>query len=827
MKPRVKGGSTKTNGLKDGPEGRNRATVARAAGKNRPKMPSRKQDAETQKPGGSSDSPVMFRRDDWMEFRDPNRIPSRAGVVFEQLPKVAVKELCDDALDASGDVEFGLLELAADSVTFFVADAGPGLDGTDEAIAELYSIRRPLASTKMVRLPTRGMLGNGLRVMAGVVLVAGGRLRVSTRGRTLTLEPRAEDGRTAVVAVEPWDGPGTRVEVTLRGELARHAQSDKDGGLFAWAEEARRLAVGAQYKGKSSPHWYDAAGSWELFQAAGDVRVGAFVASTLDGCSDKSAEVAGDLAGRECRTLSRGEVRAILERARSASRPVAPERLGKVGRRDDYFGYGRESGTFDAHGATVPFVVEAWANRAHRPGGVVCVNRTPVGAKVSVRRYEGTDYAIFGCQLNQRFAAGRKDAGEFRVLVNVITPYVPLTSSGKEPDLLPLWPQIQAAVEKAIRVAKRTAPRVGGVKRTQKSIIRARIGEAAEKLSGGGRYFFSLRQLFYDLRPALIQAIGREPKYGTFSRIVGEFEDQHGDVEYLYRDDRGALYHPHTREVIPLGTRSVADYQRPPFLFRSLLFCEKEGLFPMLKHAGWPERFDCALVSSKGFATRAAGALIRLLQEAPELTAVFVIHDADGPGTVIYEALRLALEPHGIEVINLGLDPAEARDMGLSAEPVSRKNGKRVPVAGYVPECDREWLQGNRIELNAMTTPQFIDWLTAKVEAHYRQRQLSPKVVPPAEVVRRRLEEEARAALEQRIVSEVLAAADIPARVESAFAQAKPRLRRAGKTLAGSLPDRLTAAPAAHWTGVVKETAAGIARPTWRGKRAKNAKSEA
>jgi hypothetical protein len=446
------------------------------------------------------------------------------------------------------------------------------------------------------------------------------------------------------------------------------------------------------------------------------------------------------------------------------------------------------------------------------------VNRTPVCAKVAVRRYEGSSYAIYGCNLNHAFHVGRKDAGEFQVLVNVITPYVPLMSSGKDPDLHAIWDGICAVIEKAIRVAKRTALKIGGTRSSQKSIIRSRIETAAAKLSGGGKFLFSLRQLFYEIRPYLIQALGREPNYGTFGRIVGEYEDEYGEIEHLYRDDRGTLYHPHTKETMSLGTRSVAAYGRPAFAFRSLLFCEKEGLFPMLKHAGWPEQFDCALCSSKGFATRAARALIRLLHEAPEPITVFVAHDADGPGTVIYEVLQHKLENHGIEVVNLGLDPDEGRAMGLAKEPVKRKQNKRVPVAEYIPDVDKEWLQENRIELNAMTTPQFIGWLTDKVSRYFQSKQLMPKVVPPAEVLSERLEEATRVAIEQRIVEDVLKEANIPGRVQAQLVKAKRQLKAAAKRLANSLPNRLKTTPAAHWTDIVKSEAACVAAPDAGGK---------
>jgi hypothetical protein len=48
-------------------------------------------------------------------------------------------------------------------------DDGTGIRGTDEELAELFSIRRPLRSSKHLRLPTRGALGNGLRLVAGVI----------------------------------------------------------------------------------------------------------------------------------------------------------------------------------------------------------------------------------------------------------------------------------------------------------------------------------------------------------------------------------------------------------------------------------------------------------------------------------------------------------------------------------------------------------------------------------------------------------------------------------------------------------------------------------
>ena len=68
-----------------------------------------------------------------------------------------------------------------------------------------------------------------------------------------------------------------------------------------------------------------------------------------------------------------------------------------------------------------------------------------------------------------------------------------------------------------------------------------------------------------------------------------------------------------------------------------------------------------------------------------------------------------------VKVVNLGLEPEEGVAMGLQVEPVQAK--KTVPVAEYVPYKWRKWLQIHRIELNAMTSPQFLAWLNRKFES--------------------------------------------------------------------------------------------------------------
>ena len=108
-----------------------------------------------------------------------------------------LKELADNGLDSGAEVQ---RRRAPEGRGYFVEDDGPGIDGTPEEIARLFSIARPMVSTKLLRLPTRGALGNGLRVVAGAVLASGGSLVVITRNQPHRASPRArrhDDGRRA------------------------------------------------------------------------------------------------------------------------------------------------------------------------------------------------------------------------------------------------------------------------------------------------------------------------------------------------------------------------------------------------------------------------------------------------------------------------------------------------------------------------------------------------------------------------------------------------------------------------------------------------------
>jgi hypothetical protein len=269
----------------------------------------------------------------------------------------------------------------------------------------------------------------------------------------------------------------------------------------------------------------------------------------------------------------------------------------------------------------------------------------------------------------------------------------------------------------------------------------------------------------------------------------------------MYRDPRGTLYHPHLQASIPLGTLQVERYRRPEWIFNKILFIEKEGFFEALKEAAWPERHDCALVTSKGQPTRAARDLLDLLGETGEETLFFAVHDADAAGTLIYQSLQEATRARPgrrVRVVNLGLEPGEALAMGLEVEEVEGGE-RRKPVASYVPDDGRVWLQHHRVELNAMTTPQFIAWLDAKMTAFG-----NGKLTPPARVLTNGLSSVLEVRLEQRITERILREARIEERVAAALQEMELPIPEDLRTMVDrALADQ----PAASWRAAVERIA--------------------
>ena len=735
---------------------------------------------------------LKFERADWTSFRTVEGLQQKAGVAQDKLIRLVLKELTDNALDTGAEVTVGEYDGG-----FFVEDEGPGLD--PDEIPNLFSIARPLTSSKMLRLPTRGALGNGLRVTAGAVLASDGKLAVISQGVRLELKPQ-RDGTTTVIKRTASDWKiGTRIEISFGAALRA------DPAALFWANAAIGLAEGgSSCIEQSSPHWYDAPQFHELLSAVGETPVRALVAS-LDGCAGgRAGEIvaAAGLSRKTCHEVDALGAARLLRAARAFAKPVNPKRLGAIGP-EAFPGYAYAIADGEAPfgasplEAVIPFVVEAWAAKnpeSNRSLASVSVNRTPIAAEFHLQRNK-SDLDLFGCGLANTVAKSPPGRGLI-LWLNVMTPYMPITSDGKEPNLEPFVAAIADAAGKAVR--KERGASVSGKK--IKDVVFDHLAEVIDIVSGPERYRFNDRQLFYRLRPIIVAETGKELKLSNWKSILDAYEGENGEIELMYREPRGSLIHPHRNETFALGTLMVEQYVRPEWTFNKLLYIEKEGAQEALKQDRWLERHDCAVMSSKGFSTRAARDLIDKLVEHDEPIEIFCAHDADASGTMIYQTLQEATRARGarkIEIVNIGLEPWEAVAMGLEVETVEAGE-RRKPVANYVgglydgDDNDwEEWLQTHRVELNAMTTPELIEWLDDKMEVYG-----SGKLIPPAEVLEDTFMSLAEERLRTEITERVLREADLDGQVAEAVAALDPP---DGEALRRDIENGFAVDPEAEW----------------------------
>src|SRR5262249_23596927 len=136
--------------------------------------------------------------------------------------------------------------------------------------------------------------------------------------------------------------------------------------------------------------------------------------------------------------------------------------------------------------AKIPFVVEAWARKLAKAFDtqlLVCVNRTPVTGEIHAAR-DKRDIDAFGCGLSHNIAQAPREA-QFFPVINVMTPYMPITSDGKEPNLEPFLDEITTAMGKAVRKAHRPT---AGSRTSQKDIVLDNLDDAIATVSGDGEF---------------------------------------------------------------------------------------------------------------------------------------------------------------------------------------------------------------------------------------------------------------------------------------------------------------------------------------------------
>ena len=693
------------------------------------------------------DKALLYSRDDWQLFLDPATLPQKAGCHPVRLRQLVLKELADNQLDETGLATLRWHEKEKEWETW-----GPGDGPQLSTIPELFSIRRPLVSSKLKRMVTRGLLGNGLRVVMGAVHAFGGSIVVSLRGRRLRLEVDPADGTTKIVKDEPLSPleHGIRVRINLG--------QDSDEGDGALAEDAIHVADqgGSVYNGPSSPWWY---GPRDLHLLLGAAPSNATVSDVLadlglDGYKDQ----------RQAKTLGYEEAKTRLEWLRATHRPVPPEKLGRLGQDVfGYDGYGCKLGEMTTSaGAQIPYVVEVWASakasekRGISTAGVILfVNRTRALAPVYGAPVAGGGIKLRGCGLD-RFIELKN--AQYMIVVSLLSPHVQLAGDGKEPVLPPFGNTIEEALRRACNAAHRLMDKPAG-EMTIKEAAYSVMEEAYLKASGNGKLPANARQIMYAARGKILVLTGKTEfgdNYFT-QTLLPDFQNDNpeltADWQVAY-DARGHFIEPHTNYEIGLGTIEVQDYvnskaelgpavrlvheklyptRGPLYRYQTIVFVEKEGFWPLLEAAQIAERFDVGLTSSKGMSVVALRTLLDELS-ARELKKVLVLHDFDVYafsifGTLFTDSRRYTFK-NQVPIIDVGFrledvqgiapEPYEVKDWDSRVETLRRHGATEVEI---------EFLRTHRVELNAMTAPQFVEFLEKKLALHAK------KVIPDKAVI--------------------------------------------------------------------------------------------
>jgi hypothetical protein len=135
------------------------------------------------------------------------------------------------------------------------------------------------------------------------------------------------------------------------------------------------------------------------------------------------------------------------------------------------------------------------------------------------------------------------------------------------------------------------------------------------------------------------------------------------------------------------------------------------------------------------------------------------------------------------------------------------KGEKRKPVADYVLERDDGdewggWLQTHRVELNAMTTPQFIAWLDRKMIEHG-----DGKLVPPSDVIVQEFEGRLEAEMRSIVTARILREANLEGQIARALRKIK---RPTGTTLVNGIKRMFKRSSGKEWRDHIDEIVAEL-----------------
>jgi hypothetical protein len=281
---------------------------------------------------------------------------------------------------------------------------------------------------------------------------------------------------------------------------------------------------------------------------------------------------------------------------------------------------------------------------------------------------------------------------------------------------------------------------------TQREAAFEAIPAAYMKASSNNTLPAHARQIMYAARSPIQEKTG-DPlcdKYFTQTLLPDYMNDNptttaNWDVVF---DARGHFHEPHTGKEVPLGTMDVREYIRgadlrhapryvrglfptkgPDNRFSAVLFIEKEGFLPLFRRVHLAERYDLAIMSTKGMSVVAARSLVDWLS-GQKGTPILVLHDFDKAGFSIVGTLakdnRRYCFTNRVQVHDLGLRLADVEAEGLEPESTDLAAGDKAEANlrrnGATPEEIEFLCGGERVELNAFACRPFVRWIMRKLD---------------------------------------------------------------------------------------------------------------
>ena len=279
------------------------------------------------------------------------------------------------------------------------------------------------------------------------------------------------------------------------------------------------------------------------------------------------------------------------------------------------------------------------------------------------------------------------------------------------------------------------------------------------KASANGTLPAHARQIMYAARAEIQNRTCRplDDQYFT-QTLLPDYMELNGVDWNVVFDARGNFHEPHTKQHVPLGTLQVREYLakvrnhavgKPSFNFRearyptlgprnrfgAILFIEKEGFMPLFKEVKLAERYDLAIMSTKGMSVTAARSLVDTLCAKYNIP-LLVIHDFDKAGFSIIGTLKRDTRRYQftnrIKVVDLGLRLEDID--GLETEKIySRESQNKVRAnlrENGATDDEIEFLLKDRVELNAFASDELVSWVESKLDEHGTK-----KVIPDADEI--------------------------------------------------------------------------------------------